>query len=73
MAIRIELKPGTKEEWKSKWAVLAKHVHEHEPLTLAYEVLDVEGSPNELFVYERCVPLLYNMSDSMCRRCTLHP
>lgn len=54
LAITIELRPGVKADWLSKWGLLAQHVREHEPLTLAYETSEVEGAPNKLFVYERC-------------------
>lgn len=53
LAIKVQIKPELRDEWLQQWKVLAKHVREKEPKTLAYEVSEVEGQENTFLVYER--------------------
>lgn len=58
LAIKVQIKPELREEWLQQWKVLAKHVRENEPKTLAYEVSEVEGQENTFLVYERSASLV---------------
>ena len=46
-----------KTEFFALWKPLAEHVQEHEPGTLAFELLQLDTEPASLLVYERCAIL----------------